>query len=626
MKISKTQSSISREFALYSIVTVVVLALVSAWVFAETYRAHSEKIFKKLEYEVTRIDRNLIVEIEHSAYLLESLGRQITHYSPIDKVMIAQFLKSFDTSAIVHNVFSFIDENQFSVVSSNKGVLKKPVDVSDRDFVKKSITDPWKIQIGRPIEGRVSEKWVIPVAMGLTDYTGQFMGTLLISIDINSLTKELAKTLSRTGITFSILSENFVPLTVSGDDNTLIDNDLPLEMLKNLYLERKQKSGILYNPSLYEQNKKYWYYETSSKYPYILVLGYNSALGEESLFAELRPRIGAIFIICVFVVWILWVIRKRIFKPVVDLTEISAAIARGEPYTPLKDPGPMEIEELSAQIKKISEYIHERLRIEDELISKTGNMKRGKDTAELNNRIKAEFITCMGHELKTPLNTIIGFSEVMKNQMFGPMENNRYHQYCSDIYQTGTQMLETINDMLTVSKSDAGLAAIQESPVDVSAVIQKCHRLLSDRISQHQVNLTLNIQDHLPKLMVDELRLKQIVLNLLSNAIKFSPTGGEVIVEARVENDETDQTVFSLIFTDHGKGMSPREVTDLMEGTPEALDSKQQAEMMGGKGFGISLAKTLVSLHQGTLKIHSTLGIGTVVTVSFPKERIVFWN
>lgn len=626
MKKAKAQSSLSRDFTLYSAVILVALLLASVLVVFDIYNNFSDKIFKKLQYEATRIDRELIVEIEHSSYLLESLGRQISNHGQMDNQTIAQLLKSFDVDAIVNNVFSWIDDQQLSVASSNKGVLHPPVDVSDRDFVKKSITEPWKIQIGRPIKGRVSEKWVIPVSMGITDTAGKFLGIILISIDIDMLASEFSTIVRKPGVSYGILSENMVPLTVPTNDNITIAGDYPKETLENYFVKQKSTKGVLSRPALLDANNKFWYFEKSSRYPYIIVLGYDTSLGEESIENDLRPRIGPIFILAVFMIWILWLMRRTIIHPVVDLTEVAARIARGQQYIPLKNPGPVEIEHLSLQIKKIGEYINERLRIEEELFSKTQNMKRVKDNAELSNRIKAEFVSCMGHELKTPLNTIIGFSEVMKNQMFGPIENSRYQQYCSDIYQTGTQMLEMVNDMLAVSKIEAGITSLQEKPVDVGHVIQKCVRLLADKIQHQQVTVNTDIQEHLPKLMVDELRMKQIVLNLLSNAVKFSPLGGEITIGARIETDEQNNTYFSMVFTDHGRGMTPKELASVLSDQKADESKAGKQEFSGSTGIGIPLAKTLLGLHQGTIKIQSTIGIGTIVSITFPKERIVFWN
>src|SRR5690606_20241991 len=121
-------------------------------------------------------------------------------------VQLAQVLKSFDSKDNLYSIFSWIGPTQHAMVSSNRGILEKPVDLSDRDYVKQVLTDPWHMTIGRPIEGRVSNHWVIPVAIGLTDYTGKFIGTLMISLDINVLTERLSKLIKRDGISFAIVS------------------------------------------------------------------------------------------------------------------------------------------------------------------------------------------------------------------------------------------------------------------------------------------------------------------------------------------------------------------------------------------------------------------------------------
>ncbi|MEI6730427.1 MAG: hypothetical protein WCL30_04140, partial [Pseudomonadota bacterium] len=147
MNLSLSKQSLSRDFALFAGLIVLLLFIASIWATYESYIENSKEIAAKMESEATRIDRAMIIEVEHSSYLLESLGRQITHMDVSDLKNVAILLRSFDTTATLHHVFSWIDDQNRNVVSSNKGV-HEPIDVSDRDFLKKTIAEPWKMQIG----------------------------------------------------------------------------------------------------------------------------------------------------------------------------------------------------------------------------------------------------------------------------------------------------------------------------------------------------------------------------------------------------------------------------------------------------------------------------------------------
>lgn len=623
MKFSWTRPSLSRDFVLLSAVIVFLLMMVSMWLAYETFDEHSRNIAADLEREARRIDHTLTIEIENASYLLKSLGMQIATGTSRNPTQVADVLKSFDMNPSIYHMFSWINADQQLVISSNKGILDKPIDVSDRDYLKKSIAKPWEVQIGRPTTGRVSEKWIIPVGMGLTDQANRYdyIGTLLVSLDINILTDEINALVNKSGISFAIVSQTFVPLTrVSHDENFIVDN-FPEEKLAELVKVSNQ--GIFSEAGLFSKNSLYTYYYVSSRYPYIILLGYDTRAGEDVIRGMLLPRLWIVVFMAIFLITVIWAIRKRVIRPVMELSDVVIRVARGEPFTPLKETGPEEIEELGMQIRRMSEYIAERKRIEDELQNKIQLVKKAKEGAELTNRIKAEFLACMNQELKAPVTAIVGFSEVMKDQLYGPIENKKYRQYAQDIYQSGTQLLEIIDDMLALSKTDAGLLELQEKPVDIEFVLNRCVRLLADKIDQQKVSVKLYIQDNLPRLVADELRLKQIMLNLLSNAVKFSPEGSEVTVEAKLENDEKNQLVLALVFIDHGVGMQPHEISALTD-NPKGISYISRSETGEGGGLGLFLTRTLVQMHQGRFQVESIPGQGTVVSVMFPKERLVF--
>src|SRR5262249_28459187 len=137
-------------------------------------------------------------------------------------------LKSFDNKNHLYSVFSWVTPDQHIVVSSNRGVLDKPVDIADRDYVQQSAIDPWKMHIGRPIEGRVSERWIIPIAMGLTDSTGKFIGSIIISIDIDALTERMKNLMRREGMDFAIVSKALIPLTQMSEEKDFATQVFPI--------------------------------------------------------------------------------------------------------------------------------------------------------------------------------------------------------------------------------------------------------------------------------------------------------------------------------------------------------------------------------------------------------------
>jgi PAS domain S-box-containing protein len=240
-----------------------------------------------------------------------------------------------------------------------------------------------------------------------------------------------------------------------------------------------------------------------------------------------------------------------------------------------------------------------------------------KEQAEFANRSKTEFLANMSHELRTPLTIINGNSEVLSTEMFGPIDNPKYLEYAKNIQEAGEHLLGLITDILDVSRIEMDRLELNEEDLDVDAVISSCHTLIKGRAHEEGLELGLEIEEGLPVLRGEELRIKQVVLNLLSNAIKFTPKGGTVTLKAAT--DEDGRVMFSV--TDTGIGIAAEDQTRVMDtfGQVEGAYSRQ----FQGAGIGLPLSKKLVELHGGTLELDSELGVGTTVTARFPLERVI---
>ena len=235
-----------------------------------------------------------------------------------------------------------------------------------------------------------------------------------------------------------------------------------------------------------------------------------------------------------------------------------------------------------------------------------------KTRAEEANQAKSKFLANMSHELRTPLNAIIGFSEIMESSMFGPLGAERYHEYCSDIRNSGQYLLDVINDILDMSKIEAGRIRLDFEDVSLDALLNEAMRVVAGRAQDKQVELTARISPEL-RLRADRRALKQIVLNLLSNAVKFTPAGGDVTVRGR----STDHCI-TLAIADSGIGIAKDALARL--GRPFEQVESQLTKSHQGSGLGLAISKSLVELHGGVMHIRSTLGKGTLVVVRLPLE------
>ncbi|MDE3060564.1 MAG: hypothetical protein KGJ06_06095 [Pseudomonadota bacterium] len=628
MRNSWTQPSLSRDFALLSASVLFILLLISAWVTYKTYVSHTESVAAELEREAERIDSALAMQMADANYMLSALGRQIVIDPDRSLVKLAQVLKSFDSKGHVYSIFSFINAQQEVVVSSNKGVLEKPVDTSDRDYVKKAIADPWRMVIGQPIQGRVSERWVIPVAMGITDYTGKFIGTIMISIDISTFTEEIAHLVKREGITFAILSRDMpgqapIPLAQTSEYNDFVSRNFPPEAIAAIHTA-KNPSGLIARGNMFWDAGNYAYYRQSADYPYIVLLAYDARYSSEPIRSMLWARLLQMLTMALFFVLLLSIIRARMIRPVLEMTSIAAAVARGEPCASLPRGGPAEIEALAQQLRRVTEYIEENKRMGEELRHKMFMFKRAKEQAELQRRNKTEFLAYVCQAMRTPLNTIIGAAQIMKDQLYGPIENRKYRQYVADVYQTGNRLLANTNDLLTQAKAEAGYIELSEKLVDVRQVAGQALAFLANDAEGQKLKITMAMPETLPRLLADEFRLQQAMTNLLAYmAAMISPVHG-IVLEGRVVNENKDQAIFAIILRTQEHPLGQQELVNMVEsGTnPPASSPRRDDSSMEEMNFNLELARTLVILQGGQLSIHHPAEGAVAIVMLFGTHRI----
>ncbi len=243
-------------------------------------------------------------------------------------------------------------------------------------------------------------------------------------------------------------------------------------------------------------------------------------------------------------------------------------------------------------------------------------LRAARNEAELTSKVKADFLANVSHELRTPLNAIIGFSEVIGAETFGPVGVEKYLEYAHDIHESADHLLAVVNDILDLSKIEAGRATLVIEDVDAAELVDSCLRLIHGRAAEARLQLRRHVDATLPKLRVDPLKIKQILINLLSNAVKFTSSGGTVTIRVAAMPDGG----VSFAVSDTGIGIAKQDMAKAIEtyGRIERDDSQR----VEGTGLGLPLAKALAELHGGELVIESRAGKGTTVEVRLPASCI----
>lgn len=238
-----------------------------------------------------------------------------------------------------------------------------------------------------------------------------------------------------------------------------------------------------------------------------------------------------------------------------------------------------------------------------------------KEQAELASRAKSQFLALMSHELRTPLNAILGFAEVIRDQVFGSTGDPRYADYAADIHSSGEHLLSVINDILDLSKIEAGRMELSREKINIAYAVNTTLRLMDGRAKEAGIHLEADIAPDLPALFADARAFRQMLFNLLSNAVKFTPAGGRVTVSARLVNGTVVLSV-----ADTGIGIAKEDMSAVLQPfgqVGDVLDRRDQ-----GTGLGVPIVKSLIELHGGWFNIESELGVGTVIHLHFPPAAI----
>lgn len=235
---------------------------------------------------------------------------------------------------------------------------------------------------------------------------------------------------------------------------------------------------------------------------------------------------------------------------------------------------------------------------------------REKERAEEGNRVKSEFLANISHELRTPLNAIIGFSDMMQREVLGPINNAQYADYINDIHMSGAYLLELINDILDMSRIEAGRLTLESKPCSLKSLLDDCLHIVTPQAENQQIDIVTSIPKDI-EVELDKRAIKQVMLNLMSNAIKFTPEGGIVELTA-----ELDQAHVHITVKDSGIGIDPAALPKL--GRPFEQVENQLTKTHNGTGLGLAISRSLVDLHGGYLSIDSEVGVGTTVLVTLP--------
>ncbi|MFW0776959.1 MAG: sensor histidine kinase [Rickettsiales bacterium] len=313
-------------------------------------------------------------------------------------------------------------------------------------------------------------------------------------------------------------------------------------------------------------------------------------------------------------------LQNAISRPILRLADTAKQVTTLKDYSIRAEQAGDPHKEFNNELVHLTTAFNEMLTeigTRDQQLKKQNiDLEKAKDLAESANRAKSQFLANISHELRTPLNAIIGFSSILMNQLFGPLGDNKYLEYSKDINESGTHLLDIINDILDLSKAEAGKLDINYEEVNIGKSINKCLTILAERAEKGRVTISVDAPKTLPALVADRLRFIQILLNIMSNAVKFTEPDGKVHIAAKTLEADGEITDFVVTIQDTGIGMSKEDLDKAFQSfgqVDSGLNRKYE-----GTGLGLPLTRKLVELHYGKIEMESEMGKGTLVRVTIP--------
>jgi HAMP domain-containing protein len=635
----KVTPSVSRDFNVIILLIFIFIAFACFWVAHATMKDYNITTINAMEREALRIDRALIIEIESASYILQSLARQIVHIGIDDTEAVAELLLSFNrkNAESASDEFLWVDKNQQIIMNSTVGILSKPSDVSDRDYVKKSFTKPWAVNIGRPVRGKVSDIWILPISLGVNDDNGNFIGIIVFSLNLSRLTSELKNIIKESGMNFTIYTNTLSKITSTEEDEQTyegIEEEKvnPQKIFENYVKHtdlRERTKGIITKPSLLDPFSIFTYYDSSSKYPYIVYLTFNQLKNSNtkissqhsSIGSKLTARVSQMIIVAGFFLGMIWVVKARLIKPVESLVHTAARVATGKGFSStLSGSSPIEIERLSHEIKKLADYITEKDRVVADLKMKNLLLHKSADNSRLLARVRVDYIDNITKGLLLPLD--------QTNKLLQQLTDNINHSDANKCVYEATKTLhylqQMIEDIRNTSQIEYSSISVRESAVNLSYAVNRAVRQFHDYEQFKHIDVKVNIRDKLPTLSTDEDIFLHIINNILCGIGAALVQGKNILIEVQNAYDDNGNSELSIYFK-YLSELRPRESFSDKKAIilSEANKKPTHFPLLKTDAINFALAHMLVSLSGGKLEINTDSNNYSRIYLTYPKNKLV---
>lgn len=630
MRLSFRRSSLSSDFFLFSVLIITIITLLSLGFWMQVYQGELQKKREQLPDISNRISSVLIDSIDYTAKYAEFIGQRIAQHNPDDYAYIAATIsgKSITQSHeqnLYTTIFDWVTPDKQLRVSSKIGILPTPFDMSDRDYLQRTPLHPWVFQLSSPRIGGLSREWIIPAGMGVTNKKGDFLGTITLGFSVNGLIRRIDEIVRPNDVHYLVLDDD-MRMILDSTSETSGPHEGPSLSISQKAEISDGETRTLTTPIAF-RNVDFLYYKKVDHSPYIVLVGYNNSMAT-TLFKDIvLSRMLEFTAIGLTALFLLYMMRRRLIQPVMQLAHTANHIIKGGDVT-FAPSSIREIDILGKHLQKISDYIKNEQRITSELIHKTSLLEQSTHELEIANaealaaceaareadRAKSEFLANMSHELRTPMNAVIGLTNILLRQEYTPEKRKEYLQ----VMQTSAQhLMQLINDLLDIAKLESDQTQLENTPFNLLDVINDVIAMNTLQASQKNIKLSVRVNSAPPALVWgDPGRLRQVLINLIGNAVKFTQKGHVTVALDCYEDKFTRRWKVMIAIADSGIGIPADKMHSIFDKFTQADNSIRRTH--GGTGLGLSISKTLIELMQGSITVDSTYGKGSCFTLHIP--------
>ncbi len=617
--------SLTKDFILIYRASLLAVFFAGAFFVKFSIDQKREKIEEEVFAAAEQVEKSITYNVDYLTYQIYYAAIQIKGKdSVVETKKIKKILSSFVNSvnsqvdiSITWNTFSWIDKNGQLLVDGVSGIVTKPVDLSGRDYLKITSKVPDTIVFGNPVIGMVSQRFILPVGMGVFSKKNHYLGTLVFGLDINRILEKIDKAVPREDFSFIIIKDSkvaFVSNNLQDKDSSFIEAQIAKYELKQESLDVEQ---IVSSQNLFSKSSGFVSVRKIKNSPLKVLVFYDKEKSYQQIFDVALRQLFLMLLLLFSCAVLFQIIYKKIVKPISELSQFALKISQRDFSFTIDRPRGKELLDLYNTLNSVKaafgreEVLLKRLEITNSNLSKA-------------NEAKAEFLSKSSHDIKNYIFGIYGLAKlILDKKNKAQIRENDDLQMIEIISDQSAELMHFVEDLLDTSQIDSGEFSLEKiRECSVKDLIERIVLLNKSLALRNKVSIQTNIENNLPQLKCDPRRMKQILTNLIANAIKYSNAKTNVTVSAQYLAQKNQ---IYIEIADEGIGMTKEEVEMLFSGHGKDIDKSDVNREIDSHGIGMSIVLKLVKLHHGEIKIDSQKGLGTRVKLHFNVGEN-FWN